>query len=168
MSDVPVLDLSGADSGGFDALDTGTYDATIFSCEWRQTKGKEGAKLPAGTPMLNVQFRVSQEPYENRRVFRSYVIAPVKIGNKLNENKSKSDGILAKFLEDAGYPTEVVKSGDFQINFDDMAGRELRVSVKKKLKYDFTGDEATATSDDYDNEVVGTKPPLVKEAGGIE
>lgn len=168
--DVPALDLSQADSGGFDALDTGTYPASVFNVEWRATKGGPQAKLPKDTPMIAVQFRVSAEPYVNRRVFRQYVIAPARLDDgSVNENKSKSDGILAKFLEDIGYPADVVKSGDFQINFEDMAGRECRVSVKKKLKYNYVPTEGQEPeSDDYDNEVTGTKPPLAEESGGVQ
>src|ERR1051325_3030194 len=125
------LNLAGADLKGFDPIDSGTYNATVFNVELKETKGGEDAKLPAGTPMWNVQFRISQEPYENRRVFRQFVIAPAVVDGKPYEHKAKMDGILVRFLMAIGYSQDEITSGDFNPSFEDMAGRECRVVVRK-------------------------------------
>jgi hypothetical protein len=101
----------------------------------KETKGGPDAKLPAGTPMLNVQFRISEGEHENRRVFRSYVIAPAKIKdpetgrNVNNENKKVTDGILYGFLKAVGFDPDELKSGDFNLDFDELSGRPVRVKV---------------------------------------
>src|SRR5436305_15185672 len=77
------LHLSGAqESSGFDAVPAGWYRATVFEVSMKETKGSEGAKLPAGTAMINVKFQISEGEHENRRMFRSYVIAPAKMKDK--------------------------------------------------------------------------------------
>lgn len=161
MSDL-VLDLSQADAGGFEALPAGTYDCTVFSAEMTATKGNPGAKLPAGTPMIKVMFRVSEEPYKNRRLFTQYVIAPAKIDGQKNEKKSVSDGILASFLVAIGIPQEDVKSGKYVLDLPGMAGRACRVGVKKEQKYGTKPED-----DEWDNTVTGVKPSRATE-GGIE
>lgn len=165
MSDTPVLDLSQAESGGFDALDSGTYSATVKEVTMSETKGREGAALPAGTPMLKVQFRIDEEPYNNRRVFSQYVFAGAKKadGSK-NENQQKTLGIFVSFLEAIGYDPAEIKSGKFALaeEMDNMLGRPCRVAVKKKQKYGTKPED-----NEWDNEVTGVKPPLASE-GGIE
>jgi hypothetical protein len=128
-----LLNLSDADDSGFDALPAGSYDAEVYEVTMKETKGSDGAKLPAGTPMLNVQFRITDEEYENRRVFRTYIIAPEKIGNKKYEHKAKMDGMLVRFFLAIGYtPDEVKDEGGFDPDFEDMKGRACRVVLGQK------------------------------------
>lgn len=153
-----MLDLSGADTSGFEALPSATYEAEVFDVEPKETKGKTeqnpNAKLPAGVPMWNVQFRITEDGYENRRVFRQYVIAPAKIDGKKYENKDKMDGALVRFLTAIGYDEETVMGGKWEPDFDDFNGRACRVVVKKKIKYGTKPED-----NEFDNEVVGVKPP---------
>lgn len=161
-----VLDLSKADTSGFEPMDSGTYDATVFEVTLKETKGGPEAKLPKGTPMWNVQFRIGNQTkpeYENRRCFRQYVIAPARVDGKVNDKKAVSDGMIVKLLTDMGYNEDDVKSGKFNPDFADMAGRPVRVTVKKKIKYGSNPDD-----NEFDNEVVGTKPASGSTTGGIE
>lgn len=136
MSDGLSLDLSGATESSFEAIPSATYRATVFEATMKATKGGPEAKLPAGTPMLNIQFRINDGEFENRRLFRSYVIAPAKIkkdGKSVNnENKGVTDGILYGFLKAIGYDPDAIKSGDFQLDLNDMAGRPCRVKVGQR------------------------------------
>lgn len=152
-----VLDLSGADTTGFDPIPAGTYAATVFKADMKETKGGENAKLPAGTKMINVQFRISdEEEYVNRRVFRQYVIAPAKVDGKKYEHKAMMDGMLARFFESIGYSMEEITSGNFNMDLGDFAGRECRVTLKIVT---YNGEQK--------NEVTGVKPAQEAESGGI-
>jgi hypothetical protein len=160
MSDSFSLDLSGAQESSFEAIPSGTYRATVYEVTQKFTKGGPEAALPAGTPMLNVQFRIADGDYENRRLFRSYVIAPEKIKGKKYENKSVTDGILYGFLKAIGYDPDDIKSGAFQLDFADMAGRACRVKVGQRVYQGETQNEvkdvkadtgdAPGASDDLD------------------
>lgn len=147
------LDLSGASESNFDVIPSGTYDAVVFDVQQKATKGGPTAKLPAGTPMLSVQFKLVGGDVDNRRVFTNYVIAPEKIKDAetgrtvKNENKGTSDGILYGFLKALGYDPDAIKSGQFALDFDDMKGRECRVKVGQR---EYQGE--------MQNEVKGVKP----------
>lgn len=162
-----VLDLSKADTSGFDPMDSGVYDATIFEVTEKETKGGPDAVLPAGTPMWNVQFRIGNQvkpEYENRRVFRQYVIAPdKKADGTKNDKKAISDGMLVKLLTDMGYSEADIKSGKFTPNFEDMAGKNIRVVVKKVRAYNTKPED-----NEWQNDVSGTKPFTGSTTGGIE
>lgn len=146
------LDLSGASESSFEALPSAWYNATIFDVEMRATKGGPEAKLPAGTPMMAVQFRIADGEYENRRVFTQFVIAPAKIVDKDtnkkvdNPNKGTSDGILYGFLKAVGFDPDEIKSGNFNLDFDEMKGRALRIKLGQR---EYNGN--------IQNEVKGTK-----------
>lgn len=149
-----VLNLSGADLKGFDAMESGLYPATVYEITLRETKGNPGAALPAGVPMWNVQFRIADgHEYENRRAFRSYTLAPSEIDGVAYEHKAKMDGMIARFLMDIGYSEAEITSGKFKPDFEDMVGRPVGVVLKRKMKYN-----TTPEMDEWDNEVVGTKP----------
>lgn len=144
------LNLSSATEGGdFDPLPADTYPARVFAAEMRETKG--GGKLPAGTPMINVQFQITGDKYNNRRVFRSFAIAPDGY-----ENKDKMDGILYSFLKALGYESEELKSDDFELDLDDLSGRECSVVVGQR-EYEGT----------IQNEVRAVRPAKEGDTSGL-
>ena len=159
------LNLAGADLAGsdFDAIPAGTYRCEVVKLEMKKTKGSEGSVLPAGTPMINAQFKVLDETKEdgdgnevkvaNRRVFRQLIIAPAKVGGKAYEHKKTMDRILGQFFKCVGYSEDEILSGDFDPDFDEIKGRELLVVVAQKKKWG-TKDEDNIK----DNEVKGFKP----------
>src|SRR5438132_14033113 len=131
MSDIQpefpaTLDLSGADTKGFDPVPQGTYDAIIFDVTPIVTENPDG-KLPLGTPGINVQFAIDGGPYDNRRVFNRYWMPPVEYDE---EKRNKSLGMLARFLGAIGYDEADIKSGNFNLDVEDMKGRQCRVSVR--------------------------------------
>jgi hypothetical protein len=53
-----LLDLSGAQESSFDPIPPGKYVCEVHSLEMVETKGGEGAKLPAGTPMIKARLTI--------------------------------------------------------------------------------------------------------------
>ena len=165
---MPLLNLSENEQQDFDAIPSGRYWAEIFDAEERETKGGENAKLPKGTPMIWIHFKIlgkigeDSEPGEsssffNRRVFRTLVVPPEKIGGKKYEHFKKMNGQIVRFLTAAGFTEEEVTRGDFELDCDDLVERQMIITVKKK---------ARAGEDDvYDNEVAGFRNMDSVEAG---
>lgn len=159
------LNLEGADlKGGFDAIPSGKYHAQVFEAEMRATKGREDAALPAGTPMISVQFKILGKfggetgegaEFYNRRQFAQYIIAPARVDGKPYKNKKMMDGILARFLTAIGYSEEEVTSGNFDPDLEDFVGRECTITVGQ---YEYDGE--------IRNNVKGVKPAGVAEATG--
>lgn len=119
-----VLDLSDADTSGFEPLPSGLYDCVVFEAAWAETKGREGSKLPAGTPMLKIQFKVIDPEFDNRRLFTQFVIPPDSYDK---EKAAKMKGMLVRFLTALGYDEKKLTSGKFNLNLDDLQGRECVV-----------------------------------------
>ena len=55
-----LLNLSDADMGGFEALDPGRYNAEVFDITWDAVKNP-GGRTPVGTPMIKVEFKLTDE-----------------------------------------------------------------------------------------------------------
>lgn len=157
------LDLSGADLRGFDPIPAGVYDAVVFKAEMQETKGGPEAKLPAGTPKVNIQFKITDggegAPFFNRRVFSSYVIPPEDYDK---DKAAKLKGMLVRFLVAVGYDEKKVQSGKFSLDMDDLTGRDCRVVVALKPKYG-------GAEGEMDNEVKGVKAAgeTASTAGGL-
>lgn len=129
-----VLNLAGADltAGDFEPIPTSWYPAYIVKIEDKFTKGGDDAKLPAGTPMLNIHFKLTEDTeYPGRYQFRQLVLPPAKINGKAYEHYKSMMGQVAKFFICAGEPPEVVMSGDFDISDRErFIGREIGIKVK--------------------------------------
>lgn len=148
-----VLDLSGADTSGFQPVPAGAYNATIFSIEMAETSGS--GKLPEGVPMVKVQFAIQDEPYENRRVFTNYVLPTA----EQHENSARFLGSFVNFLGALG--VELPKSGKFDAaNLADLEGKEcvIRVAIGK----------TTEEYPDPQNVVKGVKPAGSTTSTGAE
>ena len=147
-----TLDLSGADTKGFEPIPAGSYNCTVFSAEMGETSGQ--GKTPAGTPKLNVRFRVSDDPYENRALWANYVIPPDDY-----EKAPQLKGMFVRFLTALGYDEKKIVSGKFNLDLEDLAGRECVVTVKVEPKFGGQPDEMT-------NTVTGVKPAGSPTVGG--
>jgi Protein of unknown function (DUF669) len=143
MSD--VLDLSGADTSGFEALPAGAYNCTVYETEL--TEVGPNAKSPPGTPMVKVQFRVKDgEEHEGHPFWANYPLP-----GKDVENAAKTLGNFVNFLVAAGEDADKVKSKGFDTNkLDSLEGREVVVRV--------TRGEWPKDSGEYTNNVRGVKP----------
>lgn len=135
-----TLDLSGADTRG-NFMENGWKDALIAEVEPILTDNPQG-KLPIGTPGINVMFRIDGGKYDGRPVWNRYWFPPEGYDE---EKRTKTLGMLARFLMGIGYSEEEVKSSDFKLNIGDMVGRECRVNTKYNEEYD-------------NNNVAGVKP----------
>lgn len=152
-----MLNLSGADTSvpEFEPLAPGSYNAAVLEAKWEETKG--GGKLPAGTPMLSIQYKITDERLEgkDRRAFDRYINAPAKIDGKAYEHKAKMDGMLVRFLVAIGYDKDEVMGGKFELDVDDLGGRECVVTLGVE-KY---------TSNDIDEE---TGENIVKKRNTVK
>lgn len=153
-----LLDLSNADLSGFEPLEPGRYNAEIFEIKWDTIKNADGqGKMPAGTPLLKVQFRLTDEGVENRRVFSQYVNPPKDYDK---EKAAKMKGMIARFFIALGIDEDVVKSKDFDPDFDDLKGTPCVVQVKKEQKRTRQGDPIEG---EWNNPV-----SAVRAAGSLE
>jgi hypothetical protein len=151
-----ALDLSGADTKGFPALEDGTYDFELFSWEMAATKGgtnPDGTpkKMPEGTPMLKVQLKCIEPEHENRRAFDQFVIPNEDYDA---EKRNKMLGALVRFFVAMGMEESDVKSKKFDMfkALEDLTGEPVKATLIKKRKYNTTPEQ-----DEWDNEVRGYK-----------
>lgn len=100
-------------SGSMEPLPAGSYNATVFNIVEEEVRS--GAN--EGKPRFNVQFRISEGKYENRRVF-SYV--PLYV--------AKDAWKAATFFRAIGFD---VKADTFKVpETADILGRAIGVRVK--------------------------------------
>lgn len=99
--------------GSLEPVPAGSYNATVFDIKEETVRSGPNE----GKPRFNVQFRLSDGKYENRRVF-SYV--PLYVGNDAWK--------AAAFFKSLGYD---VKAGNFKVpEVADLLGKPIGVRVK--------------------------------------
>ena len=150
-----VLDLSGADTSGFEPLPTGQYNCNVYEVEMTEVSGS--GKLPAGTPMVKVQFKVKDgEEHAGHPIWTNYPLP-----DKNYENHAKTVGNFVNFLVALGEDKEKVKSKGFDTNkLDSLQGRECVVRVTKE--------EYPKDSGDFTNRVKGVKAAGSGTSGGAK
>lgn len=115
-----VLDLSGSDTSGFEPMPAGEYDAVVYNAEMTETKGGPNAKLPAGSPMVKVEFRITEDDYKNRVAFTNFVL----VGTD-DERTAKALGGFVRFLVALGEDEAKLKSKGFAYDkLAELNGRE--------------------------------------------
>lgn len=139
-----TLDLSGADLKGFEPVPAGSYPCKVFEASMGETSGQ--GKLPAGTPKLMLTFVVTEGDYATRRFWGNYTIPPADY-----EKAPQLKGMLVRALTALGYDEKKLTSGKFNLDADDIVGRECVVTVKVEPRYG--GEEGEMT-----NSVTGIKP----------
>lgn len=139
-----TLDLSGADLKGFEPVPAGSYPCKVFEASMGETSGE--GKLPAGTPKLMVTFIVTEGEFEKRRFWGNYSIPPADY-----EKAPQLKGMLVRFLTALGYDEKKLVSGKFNLDVDDLVGKECVVTVKVEQRYNAEPGEMT-------NTVSGVKP----------
>jgi hypothetical protein len=148
-----LLNLSDGDTSGFEPIEPGRYNAEIFKIEWDAVKNTDGTgKMPAGTPMMKIQFRLVDEPLANRRVFTQYVVPPADYDPV---KASKMKGMIIRFFTALGDDEAAVRDKKFDPDFDDYTGRECVVVVGKEQKRDRQGNTVEG---EFNNPVKGVKP----------
>lgn len=162
------LDLGDADLRGFAPLDPQRYDAEIVEIKWDAVKNA-GGKLPVGTPMLKVQFRVKNPSIDgevvdqDRRVFTQYVNPPRDYDPK---KRATMLGMLARFFMALGFTEEQVKASGFNPDFEELKGTPVVVTVGKEPKRDRNGEEVP---DEWNNPVKNVKAGSLEDSaeGGL-
>jgi hypothetical protein len=134
-----ILDLSGADTSGFEAIDAGSYNATVFEVELVETSGQ--GKLPQGVPMAKVQFAIQDDgPAKNRRIFNNYPLP----NNEQSENASIMQGNFVKFLTALGEDEKKIKTKGFDLSsLEDLVGKPCVIKVAKEVYKRDPADEET-------------------------
>jgi len=154
-----VLDLSGADNSGFDAVDAGSYNATVYEIGMTETSGQ--GKLPAGTPMVKVQFAAQDEPIENRRFFTNFTL-PSEDQQPDSQKRNRSLGMFVNFLTALGEDEKKIKAKGFDLdNLQGLVGRECVIRVGKELYKRHPDDEG-----EWTNPVKAIKPAGSTTGGG--
>jgi hypothetical protein len=158
------LNLQDADLKGFDPLEPGRYNAEVYEFTMDSVKNTSGVgKMPAGTPMVKVQFKLTDEPNENRRVFSQYVIPP----KDYDKGKAaKMKGMLARLFIALGASEEEVLSKDFDPDFEDYKDVPCVVVLGKEPKKTRDGQ---IIEGEYNNPVKGVKPAgsVATASGGL-
>lgn len=163
---MPLLDLTEREEMSFEPVPAGKYRASIYDAEERSTGGS--GKLPEGTPMIAIQWKLeealfeTQENIENRRVFSQNVVPPKEINGEPYKNYKMMNGMIFRLLESIGYTEEELSAGDFELDYDDMKGREAVITVGRYSYKDPDTDEETIR-----NNVKGFRPVREAETTGI-
>lgn len=156
MSDtLGPLNLADADTRGFEALDPGRYNAVIHEMTMDAVKNVSGqGKMPAGTPMIKVQFRITDDinGSTNRRVFSQFIIPPKDYAEGPSQ---KMKGMLVRFLVALGEDESKVRAKNYSPDFEDFKAREIVVVLGKEPKKDQNGN---VIEDEFNNPVKGYKP----------
>lgn len=140
-----MLDLSEADTSGFQPIPAGSYNCTVYEAEEVETAGT--GKLPAGTKMVKVRFSVQDEDHEGHPLFTNYPL-PNEDEQPDAEKRRKSLGSFVNFLVALGYDEAKIKSKGFDLeNLTELEGKECVVRVAIG---DYQGEPT--------NQVKGVKP----------
>jgi hypothetical protein len=152
-SSLGPLNLQDADLTGFDAIDPGRYNAEIFQMSMDAVKNTSGTgKMPAGTPMIKIQFKITDPPVDNRRVFLTYVIPPADYDAS---KAAKMKGMIVRFFMAMGHSEEEVRNPNFDPQFDEYVGRPCVITVSKEPKRTMQGE---IIPDEFNNSVKGVRP----------
>lgn len=109
-----ITDEALVDKGGnYEPVPAGSYNATVYEAKLEEVRSGDNA----GKPRLNVQFALTGEGVNNRRVF-SYV--PLYVAKDFWKAKS--------FFSALGYD---MAAGDFEVpSVETLAGKPIGVRVK--------------------------------------
>ena len=149
------LNMSAAEEVTFEALPKGTYSATVFEVTQAETSGE--GKLGV-RPMLKVQFAITEDGWENRRVFTQFVIPPAELDGQPYEHYGRMLGNIKSFFKALGYDEKEINKWKKFPDFDELGGRECRVTLGQR---EYQGD--------IQNEVKSVKPAGTADdsAGGL-
>jgi hypothetical protein len=158
---MPLLDLTEREDSA--PVPAGKYRVSVADAEERETGGN--GKLPEGTPLIWTRLKIEEalfEPFDDegkpvdpvgRSVFNQTVIPPAEIDGEPYKNYKMMNGILFRTLLGFGYTKEELESGDFELDVEDLKGREAIATVGRREYKDPDTDEVIIS-----NTVKGIKP----------
>lgn len=97
---------------GFEPIPAGTYAATVFEGEVKEA-GPE-AKHP-GSQYIAWTFKIQEEPYVGRQAWLNSSLV------------DKALPMLKRFLKAVGYTDDQLNTPEFELDLDDVKGRECRI-----------------------------------------
>jgi hypothetical protein len=136
------LNLTGADTTGFTAAEPATYNGEVVRAEWVEggTKGGENSKMPAGSPLFKLAVKLTDEEANGAWAWGQYSL-PLPAYEKANKDKAaKLKGGFVNMLVGLGEDEETVLSGDYELDEDDLMGRECVVVVGRQENRNSPGD----------------------------
>lgn len=147
----------------YDAVQPGKYFVTVEDAEDRETQGGENAKMPEGTPLIWVHFKVTgkvgeeeqgedESPFYNRRFFRNLVVPPEDYDSK---KRKQMNGMLVSLYRACGWTMEEITSGTFNVEAQDLIERKLIVQVNRRARKD---PETKKPTGETENQVIGFFP----------
>ena len=150
-----TLDLTNtdADTIGFPAVPSGTYECHVAKAEWRSTSNVDGTKaLPDGTPYLSLGIRANddEEPRDGIKIAGAYVGWQSLFVPPADYDATKAQGMknrMANFLKAIG--EDYTKKGYKIPDPESLIGRELTAVVRRKFD---------KQQDKNVNEIEGFKP----------
>lgn len=153
------LDLGDADTSGIEAIDAGRYPAVLDDLQMDTVKNTSGrGSLEAGTPMIKARFRITQEinGSTNRKVFNNYYPILPKGYDKTKAARLK--GMFVNFLVALGEDEDAVRAKGYELDRDELIGRECVVTVGKEQKQTWDGEKLVPMEGEFNNPVKGVKP----------
>lgn len=122
-----ILDLSGADTSGFEAATAGSYNCRVSEIEMAEVSGQ--GKLPAGVPMVKVRFKPEEGQGYNGLFFGNYPLPT----DEQHDNAARMRGSFVNFLVALGEDKQKITTKGFDISkLEDLLGRECVVRVSKE------------------------------------
>lgn len=118
MVTIDFTEADNVDGGDFEPIDEGIYEAEVFEASMTESQG--------GRPGLNVQFRITADEANNRRVFRTYWLP--------TEDEAGTDkaGFMIQFLKDFinNVNPDINTVGQMDLDPADLIGQPCRVVVE--------------------------------------
>lgn len=152
------LNLQDADLKGFDAVDPQRINAVVHEIKMDAVKNTRGTgKMAAGTPMIKVQWRATEdnvEGLENRRFFSQHIIPPENYDDKKAAQRMK--GMVARLFIALGETEETVLGKKFAPDLEDYVGKPAVIQVGKEQKRTNEGDPIEG---EFNNPVKSVRPP---------
>lgn len=152
---------------GYDPVPPGKYFATVEDAEDRETQGGEGKKMPEGTPMVWLHFKITGKvgeeeqgegtPYYNKRAFRQLVVPPADYDPT---KRKQMNGMLVSMYRGLGWTMDEITSGEFNIEAQDLIERSCIIQVNRRARKDADTKQPTG---EYENQILGFFP--VESAG---
>jgi hypothetical protein len=126
------INLSDVEVRDFEPLPAGRYIVKLTDYDQTETKGREGAKLPGGTPMINWEFTVKSdaksgdEKYAGRKLWMNTIL------------HERTMAMVKGFLVATGIYTEAdLNSGDFEFEPDEILEQaDEMVAVVRQREYE--------------------------------
>ena len=113
------INLKDVKSDNYEALPAGNYEAKVVAGEMRETSGN--GKLPAGTPMINWEFVIQDDPkFAGRKIWTNTVI------------HESTMFTLKQLLQATGEFNDDQLAGELEFDIEDVVGTDVVLVVTQR------------------------------------